>query len=450
MRTYKIFFIYYVLIQFVVCSDTIRFDQPDSVYINNALDSIIQNGQMLNIEYALQSYGKGFKNIIYKRRYVDKIIDTVVVAPVKNILPKFLNRIVYRLPKSAIDHNLIEEMEKKKSLIMNKYYFISRKPDINIGRYLDNRLGMVIDLEPEFNSHFSGLFGATRSTNNKWNLNGELDIRLENIWNTMESFSFFWKKLDSTSQSINLGLNSPHIFDNGLGISTLYNYELVNGFYTETQTRISFEITNMSFGSFFLGYNAGRINTTSLGKNYNYEKSSFKGLLITFNHHSLNRRLLPDKGTAFNVETQLGNDTYQDQLYMKNSMTLSHILPLNNKINFCFKSLNEEIRALNGVINTARGIRYGGINNLRGYTDNLFRSNAVSIQTIELHFQKNPFLRTLLFFDIGIGLDKTPKTGIGIGVFKLTDRALVELQYAIPEKTSYSDGKLHVKWTSRL
>ena len=131
-------------------------------------------------------------------------------------------------------------------------------------------------------------------------------------------------------------------------------------------------------------------------------------------------------------------------------MTLSHILPLNNKINFCFKSLNEEIRALNGVINPARGIRYGGINNLRGYTDNQFRSNAVSIQTIELHFQKNPFLRTLLFFDIGIALDKTPITGIGIGVFKLTDKALIELQYAIPEKTSYSDGKLHVKWTSRL
>ena len=167
-------------------------------------------------------------------------------------------------------------MEKKKSLIMNKYYFISRKPDINIGRYLDNRVGMVIDLEPEFNSHFSGLFGATRNANNKWNLNGELDMRLENIWNTMESFSFFWKKLDSTSQSINLGLNSPHIFDNGLGVSMFYNYELVNGLYTETDTRISFEITNMSFGSFFLGYNAGRINTTSLGENYNYEKSSIQ------------------------------------------------------------------------------------------------------------------------------------------------------------------------------
>ncbi len=450
MRTCKIFFVYYLLIQFVVCSDTIRFNQPDSVYINNTLDSIIQNGQMLNIEYALQSYGMEFKNIIYRRRYLDKIIDTIIVAPEKNILPKFLNRIVYRLPKSAIDHSLVEEMEKKKSLIMNKYYFISKKPDINIGRYMDNRVGMVIDLEPEFNSHFSGLFGATRNDNNKWNLNGELDMRLENIWNTMESLSFFWKKLDSTSQSINLGLNSPHIFDNGLGVSTFYNYELVNGLYTETDTRISFEITNMSFGSFFLGYNAGRINTTSRGENYNYKKSSFKGLSITFNHHSLNRRLLPDKGTSFSLETHLGKDTYQDQLYMNNSMNLSHILPLNNKINFCFKSLNEEIRSLNGVINPARGIRYGGINSLRGYTDNQFRSNAISIQTVELHFQKNPFLRTLLFFDIGMAPDKTPKTGVGIGVFRLTDRALIELQYAVPEKSSYSDGKLHLKWTSRL
>jgi hypothetical protein len=49
-----------------------------------------------------------------------------------------------------------------------------------------------------------------------------------------------------------------------------------------------------------------------------------------------------------------------------------------------------------------------------------------------------------------MALDKTPKTGIGIGVFKLSDRALIELQYAIPEKSSYLDGKLHVKWTSRL
>ena len=47
---------------------------------------------MLNIEYALQSYDKELKNIVYRKRYVDKIIDTVVVAPEKNILPKFMKK----------------------------------------------------------------------------------------------------------------------------------------------------------------------------------------------------------------------------------------------------------------------------------------------------------------------------------------------------------------------
>ena len=241
--------------QIIVCSDTIEFDQPDSLYIKNTLDSIIQNRKILNMEYKLQSYDEMFEHIIYQTRYVEKIIDTIVIVPEKNILPKFLNRLVYQIPKSTIDHNLIDDIEKKKDLITNKYYFINNKPHINIGTYLNDKVGMVIDLAPEFNSHLSGLFGATRNMNNKWNVNGELDIKLENIWNTMESVNFFWKKLDSINQTISLDINSPHIFDNGFGVSTSYNYELVNGLYTDRQTRISFEITNMSFGSFFVGYN---------------------------------------------------------------------------------------------------------------------------------------------------------------------------------------------------
>ena len=30
--------------------------------------------------------------------------------------------------------------------------------------------------------------------NNHWNFNGELDIQLENLWNTMDKFQFFLEK----------------------------------------------------------------------------------------------------------------------------------------------------------------------------------------------------------------------------------------------------------------
>ena len=122
----------------------------------------------------------------------------------------------------------------------------------------------------------------------------------------------------------------------------------------------------------------------------------------------------------------------------------------NNSLNLSISSWNQYINPLGGVINPARKIRYGGINNLRGYMDNQFRSNKVSIQTLEIHLQKSPFFRTLLFFDLGLVKNKLPKSSLGFGIHKLTNKALIELQYAIPRHYSFLNGKIHFKWTSRL
>tara|TARA_B100000214_G_C23727222_1_gene517073 strand:- start:323 stop:628 length:306 start_codon:yes stop_codon:yes gene_type:complete len=101
-------------------------------------------------------------------------------------------------------------------------------------------------------------------------------------------------------------------------------------------------------------------------------------------------------------------------------------------------------------MNPARKIRYGGINNLRGYLDNQFKSNKISIQTLELHLQNSSFFRLLLFFDMGLVPKQLPKSSFGFGIHKLTNKALLEVQYAIPKSTSLLNGKIHFKWTSRL
>ena len=193
MRIYRKYFLLYILLQIVFGNDTIKFKEPDSIYISNKLNSLINKDQNLNKEYFLIYYGENFSDIQYKLRRIDKIIDTIVIVNEVDIIPKYLNRIIRQIPKKPLDDNFFSELDNSKNMIANKYYFISRKPVINIGRYLDNRLGMVIDLNPEFNNHFSGVLGAVKDMNNHWNFNGELEIQLENLWNTMESFSFFWK-----------------------------------------------------------------------------------------------------------------------------------------------------------------------------------------------------------------------------------------------------------------
>ena len=82
--------------------------------------------------------------------------------------------------------------------------------------------------------------------------------------------------------------------------------------------------------------------------------------------------------------------------------------------------------------------------------DNQFRSDKISIQSVEIHLQKGPFFRTLLFFDLGLVPNKLPKSSLGFGIHKLTRKALLELQYAIPKCNSFLNGKIHFKWTSRL
>ncbi len=450
MRIYRTYIFLHILFQIVFASDTIKFNKPDSAYISNILDSLINTDQNLNREYFLKYYGVNFSDIQYELRRIDKIIDTIVIVKEDNIIPKYLNRIAKQIPKKPLDDNFFNELDNSKNMIINKYYFISSSPDINVGRYLDDKLGMVIDLKPEFDSHFSGVIGAVKDLNNQWNLNGELDIQLENLWNTMESFSFFWKKLDSTNQVINLVFNSPHFFDNGMGLNSYFNFDLVDGHYIESQVGINFEIISKSYGSFFLGYNSGRINSTFRGKTFYYKESNYNSLSLIFKHYSYNRRYLPDKGKKIFIENNIGKDTYDDNVFYRFSMILNQIFPLHNNINISIRSWSKYINPLGGVINPAMEIRYGGINNLRGYMDNQFRSNNISIQSLEIHLQKSPFFRTFLFFDLGLVQSELPKSSFGFGFHKLTNKALLELQYAIPSSNSFLKGKIHFKWSSRL
>ena len=60
MRIYKTHFLFYIIFQIVFGSDTIKFIEPDSIYISNKLNSLINKNHNLNREYFLKGYGNNF------------------------------------------------------------------------------------------------------------------------------------------------------------------------------------------------------------------------------------------------------------------------------------------------------------------------------------------------------------------------------------------------------
>ena len=81
----------------------------------------------------------------------------------------------------------------------------------------DNTLGALISVVPAFESHFSGVFGLNRPNKN-WELNGEINLHLENLARSADKFDLYWKRTDSLSQVIQLGISLPHPFSWNLGM----------------------------------------------------------------------------------------------------------------------------------------------------------------------------------------------------------------------------------------
>ena len=450
MLIYKKVFIYLLFIQIIFSNEKVIFNKPDSLVIHKTLDSLGRYKGPINVQYYLSSYNSQLKNITYYSSHIDKKLDTVIIKSKVRIKPNYLGYIINNLSHLPFNDNFDNSLERERQKIVNKYYFIRDNPKISIGTYNNNKLGMLINIQPEFNNFFSGLFGAVKSEQNKWSLNGEIDARFENIWGAMESIDFKWKNIDSTNQYFNLKLERPHFLKTGLGLIGRYNYQLVNNFYTESQYKIEFELLNRSFGSFFFGFNGGSINTTDLGVEQKYRPANYKALTFMYRKNRLNRIFLPDKGSSVIIELDLGKDSNYEELYYRSKLNHIGLYRINNIINICLKSYNEYINTVNDNIEISRQIIFGGVNSLRGFNDSQFISKSVSIQTLELHYNTTESFQLSSFLESGFSIDYKPKLSYGIGFAKLTKKSFIKLEYALPITSSFDSGKIHIKWLARL
>ena len=450
MHIYKIHILAIFIIQVMFSNNLVKFNNPDSLIINQTLDSLLHYNKYSNMQYQLFSYDDNIQNIVYNLSHVQKNIDTIIIKSKTNIKPRYLKHIIKDVKQISIDNNFNSDIALKKKRMVNKYYFINKKPIIDIGILSRNKIGMLINISPEFNNFFSGIFGGSKSYDNHWNLNGEIDSQLENLWGAMERITFKWKNIDSTNQSFKISLYRPHLMISGIGINGEYNYQLVNNNYTETQFEIDIEFSNRYYGSFYVGYHQGDITSTKEGVEKKYFSTNYKALKFVFKHNSLNRSIMPNKGQKLGIGFDIGEDHFLNEFYFKTKLNFIGFYSLLDKLNICLKSNNDLIKPLRGEIGRSRQINFGGVNSLRGYSNNEFKSSSVSIKSLEIHYSVDNFFKAIAFMDGGFAKNYYSKFSYGFGLNKLSKKALIEVQYAIPLGFALQNGKVHLKWLTRL
>lgn len=105
----------------------------------------------------------------------------------------------------------------------------------------------------------------------------------------------------------------------------------------------------------------------------------------------------------------------------------------------------------------------GGLNSLRGYREEEFSGDRVFWSNFEYRFLLSSELRAFLFYDLGYfslkeenplthTLDRISgrRVGFGLGLKLDTKLGIYEVDYALGEKDSFSEGKVHFGISNRF
>jgi hypothetical protein len=114
VHIYKIHILAIFIIQVMFSNNLVKFNNPDSLIINQTLDSLLNYNKYSNMQYQLFSYDDNIQNIVYNLSHVQKNIDTIIIKSKTNIKPRYLKHIIKDVKQISIDNNFNSDIALKK------------------------------------------------------------------------------------------------------------------------------------------------------------------------------------------------------------------------------------------------------------------------------------------------------------------------------------------------
>lgn len=414
--------------------------------VQDSLVAVIQQDPNPSIELNLESFSIQPDWAHYIKLDHQKKIDTLIVMATEEIKQPILNQIGSPLENTSIG----QPFSKVSQTIHQRYYFLNREPIVDIGLVRADFLGAIIRLDPEFESHFSGIFGMGKR-GQSWAVTGQIDLHLENLFQTAGFYELYWQRVDSLSQVIRFKVDEPHPFGWEVGGQWNYHHEVIKGLYSviENQTLLQMYLPGLHLVN--LGYSAGKTIPTGAGEKNGYETIGFKAFSFSSRRDSRNDRFFPNKGMMLFGSVDIG--LQEGTGFMEGELELNYFHPIRHNFHGYLKYIGKGIRDFNHKVPKSRYYLFGGTSTLRGYTEQQFSATQYHISSLEIAYQPNSAFQVDLFIDYGltsIGNYMDGHTGVGFGLSQKTDQSIVKVQYALPYGNALTQGKLHFKWISRL
>ena len=380
-------------------------------------------------------------------------IDKVITRGYEDFPKKFISK--YFL----IDKNTVFSKQKlnQVSALSNKLDFIKEKkvPEV---LFKKDSTHLYLFLDKIGTSSFDGLVNFSSKENGKGLLlNGNLDLKLNNTFNTGEKFEIIWNKVSDEKTDFKINSYVPYLFNSKFSTTLefyLYrqdstfintNFELKTDYLINQKSHASI-LFNSKNSNYLLNISNNDLASYSnyfIGLGYELKKSSTSNLYKYKNGLNLNLTIGKRK-----TDTESINQ-------LKFHFSAFANVQINNRGYLNIKNESGLLTSKNYLLNEL--FRIGGANSIRGYNEQSIFTNGYSYSNIEFRYSLDTSSYLYSITDLGVYKENTTNKikkllGIGAGYQFRINNNLVNLGYVISTNSStnakLNSSRLVVRWTS--
>lgn len=416
-------------------------------FLNQTLKKIEQKGFAL-AKFKLINIKKN-KNILYadlntdidKERHLNSITTKFSKNDTGDTFPKsHLNQINRKYKNTVFNQDILKQIYND----FEKYRFISqlKYPEILLTK---DTTKVYVYLEKRKSNTFDGFIGFANNENKKILFNGYLDILLENILHTGEQFSIYWKSDGNKQKTFKAEIEIPYLFESTLGLKAQIQIFKQDSIFQNTKKAIALGYLSNYNTRFYLGFQS--TESSDIQNTNNSLISDFKNSYLTasleYTKPDYNNPIFLKKSTIELTLATGKRDNNQSETIAKNSnqfyisLQAMHNFYLNRKNCINIKTQNYYLKSNNYILNEL--YRFGGINSIRGFTENSLQAQFTTSILTEYRYIISPalFLNTITdycFYRDPLAHESQNKNknliGLGLGMGVQTKNGLLRITMA--------------------
>jgi len=383
----------------------------------------------------------------------NRTIDKVIVRGYNAFPEKFISNYFLINTKTVFSKQKLKTI----STLTNRLDFIkeNKAPEV---LFKKDSTHLYLFFDKLGTSSFDGIVNFSSKENGKGLLlNGNLDLKLNNIFNSGEKFEIIWNKVSDEKTDFKINSYVPYLFNSKFSTTLEFNLYRQDSTFINTNFKFNtdYSINQRSHASVLYRSENSNYLLNTLNNEITSYSNYFIGLGYQMKKLSTSKLYDFNKGIKLNLIVGKRKTSLESINQLKLHFSVFTNLQINDKGYLAIKNESGLLTSKNYLLNEL--FRIGGANSIRGYNEQSIFTNGYSYSNIEFRYllDRSSYLYSIT--DLGAYKESSTKKikkllGIGAGYqFKINNN-FVNIGYVISTNsrtnTKLNNSRLVIKWTS--